>query len=130
MEPMNEVVTEKDLPVLLKKLEQELALMQIEGAGPILDVFKKVIGEKAKDGTLYKEASKLKLGALIHNFTKMLTALQKKGPVVQNNILQAPGEAKDPSFYRAQSISNLTERQRDLRRRAVEADVVPEKETP
>jgi hypothetical protein len=103
--------------------EQRILQLRAQATIPILEVIAEEVAMRAKDGTLAQEMHGMNAGKLIGNLTKILTALQNRGPVI---VVPSPaaGDAKDPSFYRAHSASNLTEKEREARRKAVDAEIV------
>ena len=79
---------------------------------------------RAADGTLAQELHGMNASKLIGNLTKILTSLQNRGPVI---IIPTPAASDDkaPSWFRANSSTNLTEAERKRRRdSAVDAEVI------
>ena len=104
--------------------ETKLASLKAETVIPMLEAARDVIQQWAKDGTLHQEMHSRKLSGLIGDISKLLTAVQPKG-IVLGIPVAAPGDSKDPSWFRANSATNLTEHEREKRRAAVDAEIVP-----
>lgn len=114
-------LSKRDQP--LAKQEQQIAQAKNRAIIPALEALANEIEEREKSGELAKELKTLKAPSLIHNLSKILTALKQASPVVVVNH-QAIGDTKDPSFYRANSATNLSDYERKKRREAIEAEIV------
>ena len=106
--------------------EQRIAELKAETVIPLLEAARDTIQQWAKDGTLHQEMHGKKLGSLINDMAKLIAAASPKGPVVAVLPAPAPGDSKDPTYYRANSAMNKTPEQRERERRIVDAEVVEE----
>lgn len=103
--------------------EAQLASLRTQATIPILEVLAEEVAMRAKDGTLAQELHGMNASKLIGNLTKILTALQNRGPVIV--VPQKAAGDREPSYYKANSATNLTEAERKRRREeAIDAEVV------
>ena len=105
--------------------DAKIASLKAETVIPILEAARDVIKQWDKDGTLHQEMHGKKLGSIINDIAKLLTAVQPKGLILGVPVA-APGDSKDPSWFRANSATNLTDHEREQRRKAVDAEVLKE----
>lgn len=115
-----------DSPLTPRDAERGISLQKNRAIIPALTELANEIEERAANGELRKELRGLKATSLIHNLTKIVAAIKASGPVVV--IPQAAaGDGKDPSWFRANSVVNMTEHQRaEMRKGAVDAEIVNE----
>jgi hypothetical protein len=106
--------------------DRHIARLKNEATIPLLETLAEELSHRARSGELAEEFHGEKASKLINSLSKILTALQTRGPVV---IVPpaAVGDGKDPSWFRANSATNLTEAERRKRREAVDAEVVEDK---
>lgn len=105
------------------KGENAIALSRSRAIIPALEALASEIEQRAESGQLAKELKTMKAGSLIHNLSKILAAIKQNAVMVQVNN-KTVAEEKDPSWFRANSASELTERQRErMRKEAIDAEV-------
>jgi hypothetical protein len=81
---------------------------------------------RSADGSLAKDLSTMKTGALLGNLTRMAAAIKQAALVV---IPNGSIQQRDPTALRAQSAVQLSDHERQERRRiaqATDAEVIPE----
>ena len=116
-------------PGEMTRAEQEsrIAQLKAEATIPILEAARDVIQQWAKDGTLHQELHNSKLKGVVNDIAKLIAALAPRGPAIIMAPAPAPGDSKDPLFYRKESATNMTDAERQRRREgAIDAEVVKE----
>jgi hypothetical protein len=92
---------------------------------PLFTVMSEDILRRFTSGEMAADVKDMKLTTLINNLTKLIAAINKSAIVIVN---PGAGEKKDPTFLRANSAANLTEKEKKARREAVDAEIVDPKE--
>lgn len=95
---------------------------------PALEAVADEVERRKADGTLAKQLKGLNVGALLGNLTRMVSAIKEASV---NVVIPGHGgpAGPDATWLRANSTKDMTDRERDLRRRAViNAEVVKEKD--
>lgn len=113
-----------DSPLSPRDAERGISTQKNRAIIPALTELANEIEERASNGKLRKELKGMKASSLIHNLTKIIAAIKASGPVV---VIPQPaaGDSKDPSWFRANSATSMTEHQRmEMRKNAVDAEVV------
>lgn len=107
-----------------KNQEQRIAIAKNQGVIPALEALAEEIGRRAQTGQLRRELKQMKVAALIHNLTKIISAIKAQGPIV---IVpgRAASEDKDASWFRANSMPNIADNWRGrIREKILNAEVV------
>jgi hypothetical protein len=113
----------KDQPLSLKQQDIAIAEAKNRAVLPTLDVIAEELERRAKSGELAQEMHGLNATKLINNLTKILASIKQAAPIIVMPS-QGVGDGKDPSFFRANSATNLDAKERERRRKAVEAEIV------
>lgn len=112
-----------------KEADHKIAIAKTKSTVILLEALAEDFERRKQDGSLLRDLKGSKLTSAINSLTKMLAAIKQTGVVVVQPPQSAPQH--DPSFYRAHSAVNMTDKEREaLRAKAVDATVVPEQENP
>lgn len=116
----SELFAEPNIPAAIEVKKNQAVL-------PLFDTMSTEIVRRYESGELADEFKNMKLSSLINNLTKIIAAMNKSAIVIVN---PGSGEKKDLTFLRANSAMHLTDAERQARRDAVDAEVIPPKEKP
>lgn len=94
------------------KSESRIQRARNKAVIPALEQLAAEIQERAENGTLAQELKAMKASSLIHNLTKIITAIKANSPVV---IVpqHVASDDKDPSWFRAHSVTGMSEYERE-----------------
>lgn len=107
----------------LRQQEIEIAAAKNRAVLPSLDVIAEELERRAVSGELAQEMHGMNATKLIHNLTKILASIKQSAPVIVA-VSQGAGDGKDPSWFKANSVSNLSPEERERRRKAVDAEIL------
>lgn len=124
--PTQELVPRSAAELEVSSVPAEIEAKKNKAVLPLFTVMSEEIVRRFESGELTAETKGMKLPALINNLTKIIAAMNKSAVIIVN---PGNGQAKDPSFLRANSTMHLTESEKKKRREAVDAEIVNPKET-